>query len=499
MNRYNISIFFFSSILCLFIACSPAKIPHDALLISKYASSYPDYTGISIPFNIAPLNFCIQEKGEKYVTVARSRKGKTLIVEGSDVHWDVKQWHELLRECRDDTLNIDVYVFYNNIWHRYLPINNYVVSEAIDPYLSYRLIEPSYVLYENMSLNQRNLTNFDEQVIFNNGRPVEDGRGKCVNCHAFQDYNRKGKMQFHIREYKGGTLIAEGGKVKKVNMKIGDLISPGVYPSWHPKLDFIAYSTNITRQHFHSKNRQKVEVIDLASYLILYDVKHNEVSTICNDSNAMETFPSWSPDGRYLYYVSARYPDGIKRDEETLFAHYKEIRYDIYRKEFYASKCAFSDPDTVFCASAIGKSATFPRVSPDGRYLLFTMGDYGNFHIWHKSSDLFLMDLQTRETVSLKEANSKDVESYHSWSSNGAWIVFSSRRDDGSYTRPYICHFKDGKVSKPFILPQKNPNYYKNLFKSFNIPEFMVKPVEVSRRAWAEAAEAPAQYATFRQ
>lgn len=486
------------STLYLSISCSPVKIPQDASLVNQVPSTYPDYAQSAIPFNIAPLNFRIQENGDKFITVARSRTGKTLTAEGKDIHWEIDSWHELLKDCRNDTLYMDVYIFGAGRWNRYTPIKCYVAMEAIDTYLSYRLIEPSYVLYENISINQRNLTNFEEQVIFNNGRPVEDSRGKCINCHSYQDYNRTGRMQFHMREYKGGTLIAEGKEVKKINLKTSKLISAGVYPSWHPKLNLIAYSTNVTRQHFHSKSPQKVEVIDLASDLILYDVDRNEVTTICNDSNALETFPSWSPDGKFLYYASASYPNGIKHDEETMFAHYKEIHYDIYRRAFDASKHTFSAPDTLFSASKIGKSATFPRISPDGHYLLFTMGDYGTFHIWHKSSDLYLMNLATKETVPLKEANSPEAESYHSWSSNGAWIVFSSRRDDGSYTRPYICYFKNGKASRPFILPQENPRYYKNLFKSFNVPEFMVKPVEVSRGEWVKAAEAPAKQAVYR-
>ncbi|MBQ2585371.1 MAG: PD40 domain-containing protein, partial [Bacteroidaceae bacterium] len=71
----------------------------------------------------------------------------------------------------------------------------------------------------------------------------------------------------------------------------------------------------------------------------------------------------------------------------------------------------------------------------------------------------------------------------HTWSSNGRWIIYSSRRDDGNYTRPYICYFdKNGTAHKPFILPQKSTKFYQQLFKSFNVPEFMVQPVTISRR-----------------
>lgn len=493
-------IYSFSCLLGLwFLASCTVDVPEEAQPIAKLPSLFPDYQGIAIPYNIAPLNYRIEEEGDAFVSVARSQKGKTLRVEGKKVQWNLEKWKNLLENTKGDTLFIDTYVRQSGKWFRYETVRNVVAPEAIDPYLSYRLIEPSYVFYENMSLNQRNLTNFDERVLFNNGRPVEEERGKCVNCHAYQNYNREGNMQFHIRGYKGGTLLASStsGKVKKINMKCGANPSDGVYPAWHPSKPLIAYSTNQTRQHFHSKDLQKVEVLDVVSGLILYDVERNEVRTICDASDELETFPAWSPDGNYLYYVSARYPEGVEAQKDSLFAHYQEIRYDIYRRAFDADRLTFSTPDTVFRASALGRSATLPRISPDGKYLLFTLADYGTFHIWHKSSDLYVMDLQTRAVRPLTKANSPDVDSYHSWSSNGAWIVFSSRRDDGSYTRSYLCYFKDGQESKPFILPQESPERYLSLFKSFNVPEFMVKPVDISRQAWAEAAEAPASQATY--
>lgn len=56
----------------------------------------------------------------------------------------------------------------------------------------------------------------------------------------------------------------------------------------------------------------------------------------------------------------------------------------------------------------------------------------------------------------IDEVNSDDTESFHNWSSNSHWFVFSSRRDNGLYTYLYIAGVDaDGKVTKPFMLPQK--------------------------------------------
>ena len=491
----------FSTLMGLLSLCQCAPTPPEtARMLPDAPTITPDYTDIALPYNIAPMNFQIEAEGQRFVAVASAPKGERLVAEGPVVQWDLGAWHRLLEANKGDTLSIDLYVqSTDGEWLRYPTIRDYIAPEPIDPYLSYRLIEPLYVFYENMSLNQRDLTNFEERVLINNARPVEEERGRCVNCHHYQNYNQEGNMQFHVRGYKGGTMLATNGQVRKIDLKTGENPSDGVYPAWHPTLPLIAYSTNSTRQHFHSKDRQKVEVMDLASGLLLYDTERDIVHPLQDQADELETFPAWSPDGRSLYFVSARYPEGVPMEKDSLFNHYREFHYDIYRKTFDPATRTFSATnDTIFRASALGKSATFPRVSPDGKYLLFTLGDYGTFHIWHESADLYLMDLATRETRPLATANQAGAtDSYHSWSSNGAWIVFSSRRDDGSYTRPYFSYFKDGKESKPFILPQEDPQRYGALFKSFNIPEFMVRPVSVSRAAWAKAIEEPARQAGY--
>ena len=91
-----------------------------------------------------------------------------------------------------------------------------------------------------------------------------------------------------------------------------------------------------------------------------------------------------------------------------------------------------------------------------------------------------MMDLTTGQVQNMKEINSSEVESYHSWSSNGRWVVFSSRRYDGNYTRPFFAHIdKNGHASKPFELPCADPDYHRQFLRSYNIPEFMQGPVTI--------------------
>jgi dipeptidyl aminopeptidase/acylaminoacyl peptidase len=485
------------SILTILLSTScSTKIPENFQSLNINPVVYPDYGNISIPWNIAPLNFNIKEEANEFVCVARSSKGESLLCTRKKVQWDIKKWKKLLEINKGDTLYIDIYVNKGNRWYKYPTVKNYITPEAIDSYISYRLIEPSYATYEYMTINQRNITNFDEDVIFSNIPLSENEDGQCINCHSFQNYNKTNRFQFHVRQYKGGTIFVTPKGIKKVNLKTDKTISAGVYPAWHPTMNIIAYSVNNTHQSFFAKNKDKIEVFDARSNLILYDVDKNEVRTITNDTTELATFPSWSPDGKYLYYVSATYPDSIA-SKNKIVLKYKDVHYNIYRRSFDLYTQKFGSAELVFNASAINKSATFPRISPDNKYLLFTLADYGTFHIWHKSSDLQLIDLKTGALCETKEINSTNVESYHSWSSNGSWIIFSSRRDDGSYTRPYISYFKNGKPNKPFILPQKDPDFYKALFKSFNIPEFMAEPVTVTQRELMKAVNKEATTVTF--
>jgi len=118
------------------------------------------------------------------------------------------------------------------------------------------------------------------------------------------------------------------------------------------------------------------------------------------------------------------------------------------------------------------------------------MSNFGTFPIWHRENDLYLMNLETAKISNLTTINSNQSDSYHSWSANGRWIVFGSRRMDGTFTRPYICYFdKEGHAYTPFLLPQKKPEYYDFLTKSYNIPEFITGKISVSPYEFTKAAK----------
>ena len=476
----------------LLVACGN-QIPEKFWESDKLPNIYPDYTNVTVPINIAPLTFQIDGKADD-VVVRMTSGNEEIVCGGYQIQPDADDWQRLAETAKGNAIKVEVYAELNNSWTRFKPFNIYVSPDSIDPYISYRLIPPSYVTYEELTINQRCLENYDENVIYNNLLCSEGAEGQCINCHNYQQYNPE-RMQFHARQNMGGTIIAYDGTIKKIGMQGDSILSAGVYPTWHPWLKLIVYSTNKTGQIFHSVNPNKIEVFDSESDLIAYDVEKNEVTNIENAPDEMECFPFWAPDGKTLYYCSAHfeYHDTIEKGAEFT-TRTQEAKYNLYKKSFNPETLQFGPRELVFDADSMDMSATLPRISPDGRFLMFTLAKYGVFHIWHHDADLWLLDLQTGEKRNMKEINSPDTESYHSWSSNGRWVVFSSRRYDSNYTRPFIAHIdNNGNATKPFELPCANPDYHRQLLKSYNVPEFMRGPVTIKPQQFADVLKQEAE------
>ena len=487
-----------AALVAMLTACN-SGIPANYRESASLPDIYPDYAGVTIPVNIAPLTFETDRPCEEMA--ARFTAGdQEMVCRGEKIQPDADDWQTLVSGAAGSSIQVEVFIQNDGQWTRYKPFNIDVSKDSIDPYISYRLISPSYVAYEELTISQRCLENYDESVVYDNMLCSKEQTGQCINCHNYQQYNPE-RMQFHARENLGGTVIAYDGQVRMVNMKNDSILSAGVYPSWHPWLKLIVYSTNKTHQAFHSVHPNKVEVFDTESDLIAYDVEKNEVWNIENAADEMEVFPFWAPDGKTLYYCSAHfeYNDSIDDKGIDILSRSAEIKYNLYKKSFEPETMTFGPRELVFDAAAMGKSATLPRVSPDGRFLMFTLAEFGVFHIWHRDADLWLIDLKTGEARLMSELNSPDTESYHSWSSNGKWVVFSSRRYDGQYTRPFIAHIdQNGKGTRPFELPCANPDYHRQSMKCYNIPEFMRGPVTISPQAFADVLRGEGEPVKYR-
>lgn len=439
--------------------------------VDELPQLYPDYVDVTIPVGIAPLNFAMADDSVTTVYVdVKGGNGGTLHAEGAYADFDISEWHQLLADNQGGELTFTVCAEKNGRWERYQDFQIHISPDSIGEWgITYRRIPPGYEMYGRMGLYQRDLGSFDETALIENSWSV----GTCVNCHTANATNSD-QYVFHARGDYGATAVSINGKMETLQSKNDSLGGAMVYPYWHPGGRYLAFSTNKTSQMFHLSGRKRIEVYDSSSDVFVYDT---ETHTILADTLIMkrlwaENTPAFSPDGRWLYFTTAR--------RQVYPTDFDQERYSLCRVSFDASTGRIGQSvDTLVNARLTGKSVTWPRPSYDGRYVMYTQADYGYFSVWHPEADLWLLDLQTGETRALDEVNTARAESLHSWSVNSRWFLFTSRRDDGLYTRVYFSSVDEhGHVTKPFMLPQRNPkDYYRRLLDSYNTPDFCLRPV----------------------
>ena len=460
----------FLGVLLLVSAC---EVDHQFIVpIDNYPSINPDYTEVTIPFNIAPLNFRVNETAEKLIVKITGRDQQTeFSFRGNKVRFREKEWSKMLKYSAGYDLEISVSIGHNDTLKVYKPFSIHLSEEKIDDYLVYRLIMPGFQNWNQRGIYKRDLASFREETII-------DSRilpGTCVNCHTFA-MNDPGNMVLHLREAYGGTILYQDNKLEKLNTKAGKMFGNAAFPAWHPSKKYIAFSVNRVNQIFHAAGPHRAAAVDMKSDIFIYDIGKNEMLTspALSAVDNFESFPCFSPDGTRLFYCTA---DSVKLPQK-----FNKVRYSLCSVSFDPLTGLISDkPDTLISSFKTGKSMSQPRVSPDGKFLMFVMADYGCFPSYNPEADLYLLDLETDVYKPLGILNSNNVESWHSWSSNGRWVVFSSRRGNGLHSNPYIAYIdENGVPAKPFLLPQKDPAFYNGFLFSYNVPEFVISKVALS-------------------
>ncbi len=445
---------------------------------------FPDYDGVTIPVNMAPLNLSIVDGIGDYALVIQGGVGElTVYGNGGDFDIPVTKWHELLGQNKGGNISLTIAKKEAEGWCAYPTKTIHVEAEPIEPYLAYRLIPP-YEQWNHMGIYQRNLESFEESPIFEN-RQTDYG---CVNCHTFNNRNPK-MMIFHSRAKAAGTAFIKEGKVMKLNTKTPETLGNMQYPFWHPDGKHIVASVNATWQNYYYHSQDRVEVYDTVSDVLVYDMDNLRVFTseqLASDK-AYETFPTFSPDGKSLYYCTADAVDSVAH-------HIEKLKYSLCRVDFNAEKQEIgTQVDTLINAHTTGMSVSHPRISPNGKWMVVCLTKYGNFPINHKDADLYIINLSSGEVKPLEGANGDRAEGYHTWSGGSHWMVFSSGRLDGYYSRPYITYIDDeGKATKPFLLPQRHPaKFYNDQMMSYNLPELIAGKVEINQHEVASTMKNP--------
>lgn len=436
--------------------------------------------GIVLPPSIAPLNFAVREDAKRFFVCIRGQAGKAIEIfsRSRAIVIPPRRWRALLERNRGGDLCFDVYAWTGGRWYRFATITNRVAEDEIDPYLVYRLIPPVHNTWDWMGIYQRNLATGEES-------PVLDGKAlgtACVNCHSFPSNSpRQTLIGIRSKTLGRATLLVDGCRVTKLGSTFG-------YTAWHPSGRIAVYSTNKVRQFFHTASPEVRDVIDLESALAYFRIDAGDSKQVpgASSESQLATYPAWSPDGRWLYYCRA---PRLWTDSDTVPPErYSEVKYDLVRIAYDIEQDRWGTPETVLRAEETGLSILLPRLSPDGKYLLFCMCRYGCFPIYQPTSDLYLMDLRTG-TYERLAINSESSESWHSWSSNSRWIAFSSKRGGGVFTRCYLSYIDEsGKAHKPLMLPQADPEFYESFLNTVSVPELLTGPVPVSTTALRRAA-----------
>ena len=435
---------------------------------------YPDYIGVTIPAGIAPLNFNLPEEYDRVFVQVTGSKGGALKTRGRWASFPIKAWHRLTQQNAGGTLHFTVLGKKDGRWTQWRDFIIYVSDIPLTDYgMTYRKIAPGYTTYSTIGIYQRNIHTFKEDPIIESTLTP----GQCINCHT-ANATDPSQYLFHLRGQHGTTYIQQDDRHEWVTTKTDSTLGNVAYCYWHPDGRWFAGSINPVRQSFWTGDQRTIEVFDLASDLVIVDTDDYSliVDPRLTEKDYLESSPAFTPDGKTLYYCKAKAYE-VPRYVDS-------IRYDLMRVSFDPETGRLGEIETVIPASRDSHSIAFPRPSYDGRWLMYNQADFGVFPISHKEAGLWLMDLQTGDTRPIDEVNSPFSESFHNWSSNSRWFLFSSRREDGLYVQVYISSIdENGHCTKPFVLPQKNPRkLYHGTLYSYNAPDFTKTKVHFDTR-----------------
>ncbi len=203
--------------------------------------------------------------------------------------------------------------------------------------------------------------------------------------------------------------------------------------------------------------------------LAIYDSETHDFHTLpgANDPRLVQAAAFWSPDGKDIVFSRALaqepFPPGSQPPQYANDPKETQIQYDLYRIPFNGGKGGVAVP--IAGASQNGKSNNFPKISPDGRWIVFVQCVNGL--LMRPDSQLYIVPFEGG-TARLMHCNTSLMNSWHSFSPNGRWLVFSSKARS-AYTQMYLTHLdSDGNDSPPILIEDSTAAN-----RAVNIPEFV--------------------------
>jgi tetratricopeptide (TPR) repeat protein len=202
-----------------------------------------------------------------------------------------------------------------------------------------------------------------------------------------------------------------------------------------------------------------------------------------NDLDYVQTDGVWSPDGSYIVFARAKDKEPYSISQQP--AKYAndpnetQIKYDLYRIPFNGGKGGRAVP--IAGASANGMSNSFPKISPDGRWIVFVQARNGQ--LMRPDSQLYIVPAEGGVARRM-HCNTRLMNSWHSFSPNGRWLVFSSKVRS-PYTQMYLTHIDANGDDSPAILIENATAAN----RAVNIPEFVNIPKDGLLNINAPAAD----------
>ena len=341
-----------------------------------------------------------------------------------------------------------------------------------DNVIVYRLVTPPFNTRKTPHTYYRDIRSFEE-------RPFLLSRNKyCFNCHSFSHKSgTSGKLSVQARYMLPGADLPVYFGIYDLDRQRGRRVSlpfeiqMSTFMSWSPDGRYLALAANQQVVAFSPITFETQSIAEPTSDLAICDVEHSIAYLLPGAArpDRLEMLPRWSLDGRRIVYCATSPGE-----------HPARTRYDLHEIPFNGGEGGV--PRAIPGASQNGRSNYYPRFSPDGRWLSFCQADAGL--LIKASSDIYVLPADLDGAARRLESNvDYAADSWHSWSSNGHWLVFASKRDDGIFARLYLTEIDDGGHASPAVrLPLRDEP-----LASFNIPEFVAEAPRVTESALFEA------------
>jgi len=309
----------------------------------------------------------------------------------------------------------------------------------------------------------------------------------CANCHSFSADGKTLGMDIDYANDRGSYVL--DAVTKEIVLQPGKIITWSDYRRSDGEATFGLLSQVSPDGRYVASTVKDYSVFvptedltfsqlffPIKGILAIYDRARRQFHALpgADDPEFVQSNPSWSPDGKTLLFARAKAyrPNRplrrntvlLRREDCEEFLDGREIfQFDLYRIPFHEGKGGKAEP--LPGASGNGMSNYFARYSPDGKWIVFCKAK--SFMLLQPDSELYIVPAQGGEARRM-ECNTPRMNSWHSWSPNGRWLVFSSKWNS-PYTQLFLTHVDEqGRSTPPVLLAQ-----FTSPDRAANIPEFL--------------------------